>query len=127
MPKFKALEVTVSGQAIEFQPAENGATSIWLLQGDTMDANSTVMYTRRPVNAKQTTRKSSLKVSTPLTTVCPDTCAVANRGAVMFSLDNVAGAQSTTAERERAYDLFVAVLNDAGIRDAFIHNGSFYS
>lgn len=127
MPQFKQIDVTVSGATIEFVPTQNGATSAWLNEGDVLESNSVLTYTRRPSNNSQTTRKSSVGYTVPLVDECESTCSISSRGAILFKLDNVVSTKSTTAERTAAYDTFVELLKDADVRDAIINNGSFYA
>lgn len=127
MPKFQTLAVTVASAEVAFQPAENGATSVWLNAGETLNDGSTVTYSRRPVTSKQTTRKSAFGLTIPFHTECPTTCEITSRGTALFKLDNVVDARVTLAEREEAYDTFVQLLLHADVKDAIINNGSFYS
>lgn len=127
MPQFKQIDVTVSGATIEFVPTQNGATSAWLNEGDVLESNSVLTYTRRPSNNSQTTRKSSVGYTVPLIDECESTCSISSRGAILFKLDNVVSTKSTTAERTAAYDTFVKLLQDTDVRDAIINNGSFYA
>lgn len=127
MPQFKQIDVTVSGTTIEFVPTQNGATSAWLNEGDVLESNSVLTYTRRPSNNSQTTRKSSVGYTVPLVDECGSTCSISSRGAILFKLDNVVSTKSTTTERTAAYDTFVKLLQDADVRDAIINNGSFYA
>ena len=127
MPQFKKLELTVDNEVVKFDPAQNGAVSVWTQQGVDLANVSSVTYTRRPSNSKQTTRKGSLGFTVPFSSTCSTTCTVTSRGVSLFKLENVVDVRVTAAEREKAYDTFVALLQDAGIRDAIVNNGSFYS
>lgn len=127
MPQFKKIDVTVSGGTVEFIPTQNGATSAWLNEGDVLESNSVLTYTRRPSNNSQTTRKASVGYTVPLVDECENTCSISSRGAILFKLDNVVSTKSTVAERTAAYDTFVEVLQHADVRDAIINNGSFYA
>lgn len=127
MPKFQKLSVSVSGASVEFDPAQNGATSVWIEQGPNLENNSSVTYTRRPSTSKQTTRKSAFGLTIPYSSECTETCTVQSRGVSLFKLDNVVDVRVTTAERQDAYDTFVALLQQEDVRDAIVNNGSFYS
>lgn len=127
MPKFTKLEINVADTAISFDPAQNGVTSVWSGQGATLESNSLVTYTRRPTTKGQTTRKSAFGLTIPFASVCEETCSVLSRGVALYKLDNVVDIRLTAAERELAFDQFVALLQQADVRDAIINNGSFYS
>lgn len=127
MPKFKKLELTVDNEAVNFDPAQNGAVTVWAQQGVDLANVSSVTYTRRPSNSKQTTRKASLGFTVPFSSTCDTTCVTTSRGVSLFKLENVVDTRVTAAEREASYDTFVALLQDADIRDAIVNNGSFYS
>lgn len=127
MPKFTKLEIDVQGAPVSYDPAQNGATSVWIGQGATLESNSSVTYTRRPTTKGQTTRKSAFGLTIPFASVCNETCSVSSRGVALFKLDNVVDVRLTAEERESAFDQFVALLQHADVRDAIINNGSFYS
>lgn len=127
MPQFQKISVTVGSTGVEFDPAQNGAVSVWAQQGVDLANVSSVTYTRRPSNSKQTTRKSSFGLTIPYSSTCATTCTTESRGVSLFKLENVVDTRVTAAERETAYDTFVALLQDTGIRDAIVNNGSFYS
>lgn len=127
MPKFTKLEIDVNSTEIVFDPAQNGATSVWIGSGANLESNSSVTYTRRPTTKGQTTRKSAFGLTVPFASTCETTCSVVSRGVALYKLDNVVDVRLTTAERELAFDQFVALLQQADVRDAIINNGSFYS
>lgn len=127
MPQFKQIDVTVDAVAVKFTPTQNGATSAWLNEGNVLESNSVLTYTRRPSNNSQTTRKASVGYTVPLVDECESTCSVSSRGAILFKLDNVVSTKSTNTERATAYDTFVELLKHADVRDAIINNGSFYA
>lgn len=127
MPQFQPISVTVGGEGVTFDPAQNGAVSVWAQQGADLANTSSLTYSRRPSTSKQTTRKSTFGLTIPYSTMCDTTCVVTSRGVSLFKLENVVDVRVTTAEREAAYDTFVALLQDSGVRDAIINNGSFYS
>lgn len=127
MPKFTKLEIDVNSTEVVFNPAQNGATSVWIGQGANLESNSSVTYTRRPTTKGQTTRKSAFGLTIPFASECEKTCSVVSRGVALYKLDNVVDVRLTTAEREMAFDQFVALLQQEDIRDAIINNGSFYS
>lgn len=125
MPIFKKLELTVDNVAVKFDPAQNGAVSVWAQQGVDLANVSSVTYTRRPSTSKQTTRKGSLGFTVPFSSTRDNV--TTSRGVSLFKLENVVDVRVTAAERERAYNTFVALLQDVGIKDAIVNNGSFYS
>lgn len=127
MPKLIPIEVTTPAGTTEFAPFDNGPTTVWINGADVLNGGSTVTYTRRPSNSQQTTRKASMHHTVPLIAECENTCSVTSRGAILFKLDNVVSTESTIAERTAAYETFVALMQDASIKDAFINNGTFYS
>lgn len=127
MPKFTKLEIEVNSTGVEYEPAQNGATSVWIGQGANLGNNSSVTYSRRPTTKGQTTRKSAFGLTVPFASTCETTCSVVSRGVALYKLDNVVDVRLTAAEREEVYDQFVALLQNADIKDAIVNNGSFYS
>lgn len=127
MPQFKQLEVTVSGAQVNFDPAQNGAVTVWTQQGVDLANVASVTYSRRPSTSKQTTRKCAFGLTIPYSSMCETTCTATSRGVSLFKLENVVDTRVTAEERGRAYDTLVGLLQDGDVRDAIVNNGSFYS
>lgn len=128
MPKLTTIVVTVDGTPHNFVPSQNsGETTSWLINADTLGGGTTAVYNRRNVTSNQTTRKSALTFTTPLESVCEQTCSVQSRGSILFKLDAVSSKDSTLEERTLAFELLQGLLDNEDIKDAFINNGAFYS
>jgi len=126
MPKFKEISLETVPPRL-FEPAENDNVTVWIEEGNLLSDGTTVTYQRRKSASTQATRKSQLNFTTPYFSVCPNTCAVISRGSNLFKVENVVSATATVEERTKAYESLVLLLQDEGIKDAFISNGSFYS
>lgn len=128
MPKLTTIVVTVDGAPHNFVPSQNtGESTSWMINADTLGGGTIAVYNRRNVSSNQTTRKSALTFTTPLETVCEQTCSIQSRGSILFKLDAVSSKDSTLAERTLAFELLQGLLADEDIKDAFINNGAFYS
>lgn len=130
MPILKTQSVTVSTVPYQYVVGGNSnGVATWTLQSSNGSFGTTGHFSIgvRQVNAKQSTRKTTAVYSDPLVDTCATTCKVTSRGAVMFRLENVTSVDSTLAERELAFDRFVALLTKPDARTAFVNNEAFYS
>lgn len=130
MPQLKTLEVTVGSNPYAFNVSSNQAgVAEWSLASasGTLDSNGAFSVGIRNTTNKQTTRKATAVYIDPLVSTCETTCSTISRGVAMFRMENVVSVKATLAERELAYDRYIALLQLPEVRSAFVKNEAFYS
>lgn len=130
MPQLKTLEVTVNSNPYSFNVSSNQAgVAEWSLDSasGTLDSNGAFSVGIRNVSNKQTTRKATAVYIDPLVSECETTCTTISRGVAMFRTENVVSTKATLAERQLAYDRYLALLQLPEVRNAFVKNEAFYS
>lgn len=127
MPQLKPITVTIGGETSTYNV--NGNTqgiASWLKPGGNLISGSPLTVAKRDVKQAQTTRKSTVTLTVPLTTECPTTCDIKSRGSILLKCEVISGVESTQAEREAALATFKALLADADITSAIANNESFW-
>lgn len=128
MPQLKPLTLNDGTSDVIYNiNGNNQGVTAWQKPGVDQRGDATLTVVKRAAKSSQTTRKSALTLTVPLTTVCPNTCAVTTRGSILLKVEVITSVESTQAERSAAYAQLQDALADPDLKIALSNNESFWS
>lgn len=128
MPKLVDISVEVGTETYVYKPSSNAdGVAGFSLQNNTLRSNGNFAVGVRKVLPTQKSRKATVTYSDPLVKECEASCDQIDRGVIHFRLENMVAPDATAAERELAYDRFLALLQSSDVRVAVVNNEPFFS